>query len=293
MNIHELEEQVSHEQAARTTLEGQKLAFIGVGVMAELMIAGLLERKLTTPDLIRASHPRPKRVEEINHRYGIGATLSNREASQDADIILLCVKPQRLNGVLNELAGQVKSHQLLISIITGATTSTMAQRLDHPAVVRVMPNTPAQIGSGMSVWTTTQAVTEYQRLQVRTILSALGKEMWFEEEKFIDMATAISGSGPAYVFLVMEALVDAAVHLGFSRQDARELVTQTLLGSVLLAHDSPKHLAELRNMVTSPNGTTAEALYELEKGGLRTIFSKAVYAAYQKTGVLSGMSKDK
>jgi pyrroline-5-carboxylate reductase len=159
--------------------------------------------------------------------------------------------------------------------------------------VRVMPNTPAQLGQGMTVWTTTPAVTERQREQVRALLGALGKEMWFEEERFIDMATAVSASGPAYVFLVMEALIDAAVHLGFSRQDARELVTQTMLGSVLLVRDSPKHPAELRNMVTSPNGTTAEALYELEKGSLRTILSKAVYAAYQKTAVLSGMSNEK
>ncbi len=293
MNVHELEEQESHDAAARSALAGQRLAFIGAGAMAEAMIAGLLERRLTEPELIWASHPRPKRVEDLAGRLGIQASLSNREAAQAADIVLLCVKPQRLNHILAELSGKIGPNQLLISIITGATTVSLAQRLDHPAVVRVMPNTPAQVGQGMSVWTTTPSVTERQREQVRALLGALGHQLWFEEERFIDMATAVSGTGPAYVFLVMEALIDAAVHLGFSRNDARELVTQTLLGSVLLVRDSPKHPAELRNMVTSPNGTTAEALYELEKGGLRTILSKAVYAAYQKTAVLGQMAKEK
>ena len=293
MNPHELEEHLSHEEAARTALHGQQVAFIGTGVMAEVMIAGLLERQLIAPEAIRASHPRPKRVEELTGRFGIVGTTSNREAAQGADIVILCVKPQRLNHLLTELAGRIEPPQLLVSIITGATTDTLARRLEHPAVVRVMPNTPAQVGTGMSVWTTTPAVSEHQRHQVRTILEALGQEMWFEEERFIDMATAISGTGPAYIFLVLEALIDAAVHLGFSRQDARQLVTQTMLGSVLLVRDSPKHPAELRNMVTSPNGTTAEAIYELEKGALRTILSKAVYAAYQKTAVLSSMINDK
>ncbi|HEX2912685.1 MAG TPA: pyrroline-5-carboxylate reductase [Chloroflexia bacterium] len=293
MNLHELEEQATHEQEARTVLHGQRLAFIGGGVMAEVMMSGVLERHLTEPGLIKVSHPRPKRAEELASRLGVNVTTSNSEAARDADIVILCVKPQRLNPVLNELAGQIKPHQLLISIITGTTTETLASRLDHPAVVRVMPNTPAQIGHGMSVWTTTPAVTSHQREQVKTLLGALGKEMWFEEERYIDMATAVSGTGPAYVFLFMEALIDAAVHLGFSRNDARELVTETVLGSVLLTRESPRHPAELRNMVTSPNGTTAEALYELEKGSLRTILSKAVHAAYQKTSVLSSMTDKK
>ncbi len=293
MDSQELEEQAAHEQQAREALRGQRLAFIGSGVMAEVMISGVLEKHLVGPEAIFASHPRTKRVEELATRLGITTSTSNREATHEADIVVLCVKPQRLNPVLSELAGQIQPHQLLISIVTGATTATLGRRLDHPAVVRVMPNTPAQIGQGVSVWTTTSAVTERQREQVRALLGALGQEMWFEEERFIDMATALTASGPAYVFLFMEALIDAAVHLGFSRQDARELVMQTMLGSVLLARDTPRHPAELRNMVTSPNGTTAEALYELEKGSLRTILSKAVYAAYQKTAILSNMINEK
>jgi pyrroline-5-carboxylate reductase len=288
-----MDEQAAHAQEARAALSDQKLAFIGGGVMAEVMISGVLERHLAQPEAIIASHPRSRRAVELTEKLGIYSTTSNLEAAQQAGIIILCVKPQRLNPVLKELAGQIKPDQLLISIVTGATTDTLGRRLNHPAIVRAMPNTPARVGYGMSVWTSTPAVTDRQRSQVRALFGALGKEMWFEEERFIDMATAVSASGPAYVFLVMEALIDAAVHLGFSRLDARELVTQTLLGSVLLAKDSPTHPAELRNMVTSPNGTTAEALYELEKGSVRTIFSKAVYAAYRKTEILSEMVNKK
>jgi pyrroline-5-carboxylate reductase len=293
LHSQDLDDQAAHEQEARAALTDQKLAFIGGGVMAEVMISGVLERHLAQPEAIIASHPRSRRAVELAEKLGIHSTTSNLEAAQQADIIILCVKPQRLNPVLKELAGQIKPDQLLISIVTGATTETLGRRLNHPAIVRAMPNTPARVGYGMSVWTSTPAVTDRQRSQVRALFGALGKEMWFEEERFIDMATAVSASGPAYVFLVMEALIDAAVHLGFSRLDARELVTQTLLGSVLLAKDSPTHPAELRNMVTSPNGTTAEALYELEKGSVRTIFSKAVYAAYRKTEILSEMVNKK
>ncbi len=277
------------QRSGREALSGQRLAFIGGGVMAEAMIAGALEKRLVESSQIFASHPRSKRADELMARHGIQTTTSNVDAARAADIVILCVKPQRLKPIFNELVGKIRPEQLLVSIVAGATSAAISSRLDHPAVVRAMPNTPAQIGQGITVWSSTETVTEAQKQQVRALLSALGDEMWFEEERFVDMATAISGTGPAYVFMVMEALIDAAVHLGFSRQDARQLVIKTLLGSVLFAQESEKHPAELRNMVTSPNGTSAEALYQLEKGGVRTVFSKAVYAAYQKTSVLSEM----
>ncbi len=273
----------------KEALAGLRLAFIGGGVMAEAMIAGALEKKLVKANQIFASHPRSKRADELAARHGINVTISNVAAASQADIVILCVKPQRLKHVFQELSGKVSPQQLLVSIVAGATSAILSEMLQHPAVIRAMPNTPAQIGQGITVWSSTEAVTPGQREQVKALLSALGEEMWFEEERFVDMATAVSGTGPAYVFLVMEALIDAAVHLGFSRLDARELVIKTLLGSVLFAQESQKHPAELRNMVTSPNGTSAEALYQLEKGGVRTVFSKAVYAAYQKTASLSEM----
>ena len=160
---------------------------------------------------------------------------------------------------------------------------TISKGLGHEVVVRVMPNTPAQIGEGMSVWTATHGVSHAQLDQARTILQALGKERYMNDEKFLDMATAVSGTGPTYVFLVMEAMIDAAVHLGFPRHIAYELVTETMRGSINFAMKSTKHPAELRNMVTSPGGTSAAALYQLEKGSLRTVLSKAIMAAYEQS----------
>jgi len=149
-----------------------------------------------------------------------------------------------------------------------------------------MPNTPAQIGQGITAWTATPEVSDAQLAQVRALLGALGKEIYVETERMIDMATALSATGPTYIFLVMEALVDAGVHMGFSRHIAQELVLQTMLGSVLFAKESHKHPAELRNMVTSPGGTSAAAIYQMEKGGLRTVLSKAVWAAFQRAVAL-------
>ena len=281
--------------AGASALAGARLAFVGVGVMAEAMIAGLLARGLVSAGQVGGSHPRAHRREELAERYGITACESNREAAEFArgagaqphgGIVILSVKPQKLVGVLRELKDSVGADALVVSIVAGARVETIAGELLHPSVVRVMPNTPAQIGEGMTVWTATPQVTDEQAAQVRAMLGALGREMRVDEERQIDMATALSATGPTYVFLVMEALIDAGVHMGFSREVARELVIQTMLGSVLFARESHKHPAELRNMVTSPGGTSAEAIYQMEKGSLRTVMSKAVYAAFQRAVAL-------
>ena len=154
-----------------------------------------------------------------------------------------------------------------------------------------MPNTPAQVGQGMMVWTSTPEVDDTQIANIRAVLGSLGEELWVEEEKYVDMATALSGTGPTYVFLMMEALIDAGVHMGFPRRIAEQIVLQTVSGSVEFARDSGKHMAELRNMVTSPGGTSADAIYQMEKGGLRTVYSRAVYAAYQRTKALADEQK--
>ncbi len=274
-------------------LNSKTLAFIGSGTMAEAMIKGILNKGLTNPRRIIASGPRPERGRELEERYGVKSTTDNKEAAQAGDIVVLSIKPRVLPFVLDNLCSLIRPHQLIFSIVAGARIETIAQVLQHRAIVRVMPNTPAQIGEGMSVWTATPEVTEEQRAQARAILQALGTEIYVEDEDALDMATAVSGTGPTYVFLMMEALVEAAVHLGFSRRVARKLVIQTVLGSVLFAGESGKHLAELRNMVTSPGGTSAEAIYQLEKGGLRTIISKGVWAAYQKSRLLGEMSAKK
>ncbi len=261
------------------------LAFVGSGVMAESMFAGLLRQKIVLPVQIVASHPRKDRREELGDKYGVETFESNADAVRslpDDGVVLLCVKPQRLNGILNELKGVVKPKQLVVSIIAGVRIERISETLSCELVVRAMPNTPSQIGAGMSVWTCSPAVDDERRVEVRNILSALGKELFVETENMIDMATSLSATGPTFTFMVMEALTDAGVHLGFSRDVAKELVQETMLGSVKFAMESHKHPAELRNMVTSPGGTSAEAIYQMEKGGLRTVLSKAVHAAYKR-----------
>jgi pyrroline-5-carboxylate reductase len=273
-------------------LKSSRVAFIGSGNMAEAMINGMLGRKLMAADQIVASGPRPQRGQELAQAFGVRVTTDNAAAVEGADIVVLSVKPQVLPGVLPELRGRVRSEALVLSIIAGARISTIRRGLDnHLAIVRAMPNTPAQVGQGMSVWTATRDVADLQRNQAREILRALGEELFVEEEGYLDMATALSGTGPAYVFLFMEALIDAGVHMGFSRRVAEQLVLQTMQGSVAFARQSALHPAELRNMVTSPGGTSAEALYQLEKGGLRTVLSRAVWAAYQKSKYLGDLSE--
>jgi len=277
-------------------LSNCRLAFIGCGVMAEAIIAGLLRKRLVGPDQIVGSHPRQARREEMHVKYGIEMFEQNREAAQAAaqatpdagSIIILAVKPQRLHRVLEELKGSLHEEQLVVSVVAGARIETIADQLLHAPVVRTMPNTPAQIGEGVTAWTASPEVSEKQESQVRAMLNALGKSVHVENEHHIDMATALSATGPTYIFMVMEALVDAGVHMGFSRHVAQELVHQTMLGSVLFAIESHKHPAELRNMVTSPGGTSAEAIYQMEKGSLRTVMSKAVWAAYQRAQSLGG-----
>ncbi|HYJ46569.1 MAG TPA: pyrroline-5-carboxylate reductase [Pyrinomonadaceae bacterium] len=276
-----------------------QLSFVGCGVMAEAILAGLLRRKLVTPEQVTGSHPRAARREELRASYGVHIFEDNREAAThrqagdgapgtelSGSIVILAVKPQRLGSVLNELKGALQQDQLVLSIVAGARLEMIAEELLHPMVVRAMPNTPAQIGQGMTAWTATPEVSEEQQTQVRAMLAALGQEMHVESERMIDMATALSATGPTYIFLVMEALTDAGVHMGFSRHVAQELVIQTMLGSVLFAKESHKHPAELRNMVTSPGGTSAEAIYQMEKGSLRTVLSKAVYAAFNRAVAL-------
>jgi pyrroline-5-carboxylate reductase len=271
-----------------------QIAFIGSGVMAEAMIKGLVSQGLLPAQSIIASGPRPERGAELAERYEIEVTEDNVAAAAKRDIVVLSVKPQILGEVLGELGGGViKPEALVLSIVAGATIGRIAKGLNHQAIVRVMPNTPAQVGMGMSVWTATPETDEAQRAQARTMLAALGEELYLDHEDYLDMATALSGTGPAYVFLVMEALIDAGVHLGFSRRVSEQLVLQTMRGSLEFARASHRHPVELRNMVTSPGGTSAEALYQLEKGGLRTVISKAVWAAYQKSKYLGGLSGDR
>lgn len=262
------------------------IAFIGPGVMAEAMISGLLKKDLIPAKNILASGPELDRNEYLESKYGIHTLGENGPAAEKADVVILSVKPQRIVKVLEGMHGSIKKDGLVLSIVAGTSIGKIARLLNHNIIVRAMPNTPAQIGEGITVWTCSPSVSENQREIARAILNAFGTEIFEEEEDYLDKATALSGTGPAYVYLFMEAMVDAGVHMGFSRRTAERLVIETLRGSVDYydngAEDS-RHLARLRNQVTSPGGTSAEALYYLEKAGFRTALSRAIWAAYNRS----------
>ncbi len=266
-----------------TPLSGKTIATVGSGVMAEAMIAGLLRGELVAPDQIVASHPRPERRDQLRAGYGIRVVGSNLEAIDGADVVLLGIKPQMLAKVGREIGPHLKRGQVVLSVLAGATTVALIGYLGHDQVIRAMPNTPARLGKGVTVWYATPATTAEQREQAAALLAALGTQIEVDDEKMVAMATAVSGTGPTYVFLFMEALIDAAVHLGFPRHVAHDLVVETIEGSTLFAKQSQMHPAELRNMVTSPGGTSAAALHELESGRMRTVLSEAVWAAFRRT----------
>lgn len=260
----------------------KKITFIGPGVMAEAMIAGLIRQKLANPENILASGPREERGAELRTRYGIQTMTDNAAAASDADVVVLSVKPQRLTDVMTGLY-KIRPDALVLSIVAGATIQKISKTLKHKAIVRSMPNTPGQIGEGITVWAASKETSEEQQRMARQILGALGEEVFVEDEGYLDMATALSGTGPAYVFLFAEALIDAGVHMGFPRRIAEQLVLKTIRGSVDYYYHAERHPATLRNQVTSPGGTSAEALYYLEKAGFRTAISRAVWAAYQRS----------
>lgn len=267
------------------------LAFIGSGVMGEAMMKGLLHRELVSASQVSASDVHADRCDMLRALYGVRTTVNNADAAKNADVVVLSVKPQVMERVLPEIRSVVKPDALILSIAAGVTLDTIATRAGNRHIVRAMPNTPGQIGQGMTVWTASADVTEAQRQQSRVMLGALGDEMFVEDERFLDMATALNGTGPAYVFMFMEALIDAGVHMGLPRRDAERLVLQTVRGSVEYAMQSHMHPAEMRNQVTSPGGTSAEAIYQLEKGGLRTVIADGVWAAYRRSQALGENSR--
>jgi pyrroline-5-carboxylate reductase len=268
-------------------LNHRRIAFVGGGVMCEAMLKSLSRANYISPGLVAVAEPVEARRDKLAADYHVRVTADNAEAVRGAHIVVLSVKPQVMNLVLRGLQGVLAPDALVLSIAAGVPIRHIAGALggDQP-VVRVMPNTPAQIGEGMAAWTCTPQVTEAQRDEARAILRCMGKELFVQDEHFLDMATALSGTGPAYVFLFMEALIDVGVHLGFSRAMSEYLVMQTVKGSVDYAMQSGQHVAQLRNQVTSPGGTTAEALYILEEGGLRTVLARAVWAAYERSVAL-------
>lgn len=250
--------------------------------MGEAILSRLLRRRIAARQDVWVSDISPARLAYLQKKYRVATTPQNLQAAREGEVVILAIKPQQLEAVGQELGGNLRPDQLVFSIVAGAALATLSQGLGHDRVVRVMPNIAAQVGQAMSLWTATPQVTEADREKARTILASLGQEIYAAEEKYLDLATAVSGSGPAYVFLFIEAFVDAAVHIGLPRDMATRMVLQTVMGATRLAQESGQHPAQLKNLVTSPGGTTAEALLHLEAGGWRAQLIGAVQAAYQK-----------
>lgn len=260
-----------------------KLSFIGGGKMAESIVHGVLSGNLAAPSDVAVGEPVAERRAFLKGEFGVSPVADNLEAASGADLVVLAVKPQDLGPVLSQLKGSLGSGQAALSIVAGARMSTLSQGLGHGAVVRVMPNTPAQVGSGMTLWTCSSGVSDGQREMTRAVLSSFGEQIYVSDEKYMDMATALSASGPAYVFLFIEALIDAGVYVGMPRDMARTLALQTVFGSTRLVMETGRHPAELKDMVVSPGGTTAEALRVLEEQGVPAAIVAAVDAAFKKS----------
>ncbi|MDP2586915.1 MAG: pyrroline-5-carboxylate reductase [Candidatus Komeilibacteria bacterium] len=265
-----------------------RLGFIGSGKMAEAIISGLLRKKLIKPKKIIACGPQELRAKDLQKRFRVKAMIDNLSAVE-SEIVILSVKPQSMARVCRQIKGKIAVESLVISIAAGIPLEFLKAELEHDRIVRAMPNTPGSIGKGITGWTCTPEVSAEQKSQVANLLESLGVQIFMDDEKKLDMVTAVSGTGPAYVFLFMEAFINAAVEIGLSRDEAKQLVLETIIGSAEYIKEFPqKHLAHLRDEVTSPAGTTAAALYELEKAGFRTAIADAINAAYQRSIKLGG-----
>jgi pyrroline-5-carboxylate reductase len=274
-----------------TSLHETTIAFIGSGAMGEAMIKGLLTRELIAAGHIIGSDPVAARRDFITTTYQVQTTDDNVHAVQAADIVVMSIKPQALSSVAATLQGALKPTALVLSIMAGISLKSLQNALGHERIVRAMPNTPAQVNMGVTAWIATPAVDATQRAQTALLLGALGEQIPVDKEEFIDMQTGLGGSGPGFVFLIIEAMIDAGVQMGFSRPDAQKIVLQTIAGSVALVKETGKHPAELRNLVTSAGGTTAAGIYELEKGGIRTTLTDAILAAYRRSQELGRLNE--
>jgi pyrroline-5-carboxylate reductase len=265
----------------------ETIAFIGGGNMATSLIAGLVADGYA-PDRLVVSDPDAAKLKGLAARFGVRTAADNPRALEEAEVAVLCVKPQMGHTVCADLAPHAAGVSLMISVMAGVREQSIQSWLGGPrALVRAMPNTPAMIQAGAIVLHATPEVSAEQRNQAETILRACGLTRWVEDEALMDPVTALSGSGPAYFFLLMEAMEEAAVRLGLDAESARLLTIQTALGAARMAMESTDSPRELRERVTSPNGTTERALQALDAGGLRPLVERAIQAACERSRELS------
>ncbi len=260
-----------------------QVCFIGAGAMGGATIRGLLREKVFTPDEIVACDPAESLLKNLSGELSIDTTADNVEGLKGARTVFLAIKPQHLEAVCAGIRPALRNDQLVISIVAGARLDTLCGYLDSTRVVRAIPNTPAQVGAGITLWTAASGVNSDDLQTTSRILGALGTELRTEDERHIDMATAVSASGPAYAFLILEAWTDAGVHIGLPRSTAERLARETLVGSMRMQEVTGSHPADLRAQVTSPGGTTAAALQAFEEGGLRASFGQAIEAAFRRS----------
>eukprot|EP00048_Salpingoeca_helianthica_P025112 m.37815 g.37815 ORF g.37815 m.37815 type:complete len:361 (+) comp9874_c1_seq1:150-1232(+) len=276
------------EEAPKKKISAGKVAVVGAGKMAEAMIGGMLRSEAIEPSRIVAADVNADRLEFFRQTFGVDITHDNIGAIKDAQVVLLAIKPQTMPYLLPQVHNKFRDDALIISIVAGHTAADISNGSGVRAVVRSMPNTPALVGKSMTVWTSNHGVTDAQKRETQAVLGSFGSELYVNDETYLDMATALSGTGPAYFFMIIEAMIDAGVHIGFPRDVARMLVLKTIEGTAQLALNSANHPARLRNDITSPGGTSASALYEIERGGLRTVIGDAVWAAYRRSLEMGG-----
>jgi pyrroline-5-carboxylate reductase len=265
----------------------RKIAFLGGGKMGEALISGLIRSGGRSADEIVVTARRDERVHELAGTYGVGATLDNAEAAGFADVLVLMTKPQDIDALLSQVREHVTPEHLIVSFAAGIRTSFVEKRLpDDVPVVRVMSNVPVMVDEAMSVIAAGRLATEEHLAITEELLGYVGKVIRLEETH-LDAVTATSGSGPAYFFLLAEAMIEACILLGLSRDVATDLIIQTMLGSAKMLRDTGKHPVELREMVTSPGGTTIEAIRHLEEAGVRAAFLNAIDAARKRSEELA------
>ena len=268
-------------------MKTSKIAFIGAGNMAKAIIGGLLAEGFSAAQ-ISAAGPRMESLAKVADEFGVSVSTDNAATAANADVIVLGVKPQMLKEVCLALRDSLAHKPLIISLAAGITTASIASWLgDDQAIVRCMPNTPSQLRAGASGLFANTLVSDAQKASANAILGAVGIVQWLDDEVLINSVTAVSGSGPAYFFLMMEAMIDAGVELGLTRECATELTLQTALGAARLAKDSDCDVAELRRRVTSPKGTTEQAILSFEQDELRASVLKAMTACSNRAVELS------
>jgi len=265
----------------------KKIAFIGAGNMAKAIISGLIKQGFDAKK-ITASGPRQENLQKVADEFAINISTDNSVVANQADVVILAVKPQMLKQVAMELSSKLPHRPLIISLVAGITTDSLQRWLNgHFSIVRAMPNTPSQVLMGAAGLFANSAVTAEQKEMSNAILSAVGIVSWVEQESLINTVTAVSGSGPAYYFLFMEAMIDAAMQMGMSRKTATDLTLQTALGAATLAKGTELSIAELRQRVTSPKGTTEQAILSFENDKLREIVKNAMQACAHRAEELS------